>query len=248
MEKAFHFVYSEVSPLVTVGLCLLYFVGKHVFFSAYVLIFGWLMIGMMLLCRGILYMVRRGWISWVYNLLTRVLGKAWIAVLFGIEKLRDNWFGRVLALMAVCNLMLYIAWVYYNIDMLAFMRSTYYLICDCITSLFDPISLLTSFEIWKNSVPVLGITLNKGSEYVEYVLKACLAGNKEVLILIPITSLGIGLQALFFYGIANIDKLWKNWRNVGDYSDPTIFKLYSDIGYIALMTIFILCLLVIFQH
>ncbi len=210
LEQKFYFVYSEVSPFVTVALSLLYFVGKHVVFAPYVLIFGWLLIGIMLICRAILYMINRGWISWVQKMITRLLDKAWIAMLFGIEKLRNNWFGRVLALMAICNLMLYIPWIYYNIDMFAFIRATYHLICGCIESLFDPVLLLNAFEIWKNSVPILGTCLNTGREYVNDVIKGSLAGNKDILFLIPITSVGIGCLALFFYGLANIDKLWKN--------------------------------------
>lgn len=214
LEKTFHFVYSEISPFVAVGLCLLYFVGKHVFFAPHVLIFGWLLIGMMLITRAILYLVHRGWIVWIFDILTRLLDKAWIALLFGIDKLRNNWFGRVLALLAICNLTLYIPWIYYNVDMLAFIRSTYSLICDCIQSLFNPVSLLASFETWKNTVPILGVSLNRGSEYVKYVLEASLAGKKEILCLIPITSFIIGFQALFFYGVANIDKLWKNCMQI----------------------------------
>jgi hypothetical protein len=207
MEKTFHFVYADISPFVTVGLCLLYFVGKHVFFSPHILIFGWLMIGIMLICRAVLFMVQRGWIAWIFDIVKQMFGKAWIAMLFGIEKLRNNWFGRVLILMAICNLMLYMPWIYYNVDIFAFIRSTYNLIFDCVKSLFDPVSLLNAFETWKNSVPILGVTLNRGGEYVDYVFRASLEGKKEIVFLIPITSAMIGVVALLCYGLANIDKL-----------------------------------------
>jgi hypothetical protein len=207
--KAFAFVYTEVSPFVVVGLCLLYFVARKLWFAPHVLIFGWLLIGIMLLARVVQQLVQKGWVRWVADLGRHILSKTWIAILLGVERLRNNWFGRVLGILAVANLSLLTVWMYYNVDLLAWIRSTVILIKECIGAFSDPVQMLISFETWKDTVPLLGRFLKRGTVYVDEMWTECELGNLIVLVSVPMVSAAIMSCAVLVYSVWNMDRLWK---------------------------------------
>ncbi len=123
--------------------------------------------------------------------------------MFGVEKLRNNWFGRVFGLLGMSNLLLVLHWAYYNVTFLAWMRSTCTLILHWVQSLNDPVALLAAFDTWKDTVPILGTLLNKGTVYVEDVIQASIHGNLAVIVVVPLISCVILGFAISVYGIWN---------------------------------------------
>ena len=208
LNNQFAFVYTEVSPFVVVALVLLYFVARKFWFAPHVLIFGWLLVGLLILTQWIQKLVMKGWVAWFFKLAKQLLNKTWINVLLGVEKLRNNWLGRVLGILALTNLLLLVVWAYYNVDLLAWIRSTVILLCDCVQAFFDPVAMLRSFDTWKNTVPILGKFLNIGTEYVDHIWATCERGTPEALIIVPAVSAGILCCAIIIYALWNIDQLW----------------------------------------
>jgi hypothetical protein len=167
------------------------------------------LIGLTLLTRAIIISIQKGWVLWIFQNIKHYLSKTWISVALGVEKLRNNWIGRVLILLGMCNLLLLLPWAFWNVDFLAFVRSTYFLLHGCVNALFEPAELLKAFDTWKDTVPILGVALLKGTKYVDYVLDQCYLGNMNVLVIIPLTSVAIVGVALALYALWNIDKIWK---------------------------------------
>ncbi len=230
MEKSFDIFYSEISPFLVVGLSLLYFVARNIFFAPHILIFGWLLIGCMLIIHMIRKLIQKGWIPWIRDLIKNALSKTWITLLFGIEKIRNNWTGRVLGLFAMTNLLFFLPWIYYNLDLFAWIRSSYTLLFKCFKSLFDPIALLDAFDTWKSTIPVLGIVLTEGTVYVDLMLQACKNGDLNVLIIIPVMTMIILSFAIIAYAISNIDHTFV----------ISMFKKFPDFIMILPLLIFLL--------
>jgi len=207
MEKAFNTFYSEVSPFVVVGLSMLYFVARNVFFVPHILISGWLLIGCMISIQIVKKLIQKGWLLCIVTFIRQALSKTWVAVLLGIQTMRNNWIGRVCGLFAMTNLLFFFPWIYYNVDLFAWIRSTCVLVFQCFESLFDPVALLNAFDTWKDTVPVLGMALTRGTVYVDTMLKACQNGDVNVLIIIPFVTFVILCCAILAYAISNLQSV-----------------------------------------
>lgn len=205
--EAIDYLYNVVSPWIFVGILVTYFIPDDPSFVPYLLVLGCSALGYIFSLRLLRICWMRGWIRIAFQWLKYYLSKAWIKALLGLRYVRDTWTGRVLGILAVINNVLFVPWVYHNVDLLRWIRSTVQLVRDCIEFMKDPPELLRAFDTWKDSVPVLGYVLQYGKEYVNGVLADCRVGSIWALVKIPVISLTLGLGAVIAYAI------W-NWRLV----------------------------------
>ena len=213
LAVAFDFLYNEVAPIMIVGLSVLYFVAKEVFFAPYVLVAGWMLVCLIIGVRVVREAMRRGWLRWLWRMAKHYLTTAWIKAILGLRYIRDNLAGRVMGLFAIVNLSLFGSWIYYNVDLLRWVRSTVQLVRDCIEYIRNPPELLKAFNIWKNSIPVFGRMLNYGTVYVDYVIDGCKHGSHSVLLVIPLVSLVLAASAVAAYAIWHWYSIavWAGW-------------------------------------
>lgn len=217
---AFDFLYEELSPFMVVGLSAAYFVGRGQPVVPYVLVAGWPFVGAVLAVRAVREARRRGWLRWICEVANYYIGKAWIRALLGLRYMRDSWLGRVLALFAVANIGLLAPWVYYNVDPLRWMRASVQLIVDVAQYITDPPALLVAFDVWKDSVPLLGPMLRYGAFYTANMVQMSKNGDHGVLLAVPIMSFLLGGAAVVAYLLWNFGNVyrwldgghWQQWR------------------------------------
>lgn len=202
------YLYDVISPWIFVGILVTYFIPDDPRFVPYVLVAGCVALGTILWARLIRVCWIRGWIRTALRWLEYYLSKAWIRALLGLRYVRDTWPGRALGILAVINNVLFVPWIYHNVDLLRWIRSTVQLVHDCVEYVRNPPALLKAFNIWKDSVPILGYVLRYGKEYVNEILKACRSGSVWVLFMIPLASLTLAAGAVIAYAIWNWRALW----------------------------------------
>ena len=205
------YFYDVISPWIFVGILVTYFLPDNPRFVPYVLVAGCLTLGTILVARLIRVCWIRGWIRLALRWLEYYLSKAWIRALLGLRYVRDTWTGRALGILAVINNVLFLPWIYHNVDVLHWIRSTMQLLHDCVEYVRDPPTLLVAFDTWKDTVPVFGYVLRYGKNYVNEILKACRQGSIWVLFIIPLGSLVLAAGAVMAYAICN-------WRAVMAYA------------------------------
>lgn len=202
------YLYDVISPWIFVGIMVTYFIPDDPRPVPYVLVMGCLALGTILWARLIRVCWIRGWIRVALRWLEYYLSKAWIRTLLGLRYVRDTWPGRALGILAVTNNVLFVPWIYHNVDLLRWIRSTIQLLHDCVEYVRNPPALLKAFNIWKDSVPVFGHVLRFGKNYVNEILKACRSGSIWVLFMIPLASLTLAAGAVIAYAIWNWRALW----------------------------------------
>jgi hypothetical protein len=213
--SAVNYAYSEASPILVVSLSVLYFVAKQWAATPYVLVSGWLVFIAIITAKALLEAYRNGWLRATYRWLEFYLTKAWIKALLGLRYIRDTMIGRTAGLFAVVNLALFGPWVWYNVDLLKWVKSTVELVRTCVKYIADPPALLSAFEVWKGSIPLFGRTLDAGTNYVQRAIRDCKDGSLLVLVKVILVTVCLGVVAILAYA------LW-NWRIVEEWFESNL--------------------------
>lgn len=152
----------------------------------------------------LLYCHRGGLFACIGKIVGRGANSVFVASSFGVEKIEVPKAGQFFLGLALCNGVFFTGYyVWFNVDLLRFVRAFGEMLLACVNALRDPIALLKSFAGLLRSLAMLETMDALRAEYVLRVTKALEAGKVEALVLvgqITVFLVGIGLA---FYWVRN---------------------------------------------
>lgn len=202
--------HSRFSPPLFVASSIIYFFGSSKMsstfistISPYLVVCGMETVVSMLLSKALSEAFRRGWIRVAFEWAKFYFRLTWIKIILGLRYLTDSWFGFSLGLFAVSDALLVLIWIRYNLDPLKWVRSTFQLLLSFFRYIRDPPALMEAFNVWKDSVVILGRVLRFGVWWVNRVFDQSKAGSLLVLLEIIAMTLLLGILAVLSYALCN---------------------------------------------
>jgi hypothetical protein len=200
-QSSFNYYVDEVTPYAFVSLVLLYLFGKTWPFAPYIIVIGTLILIVTLFLNMYRYASKYGWLFSFRECLRLLLGRGWVTLVLGYEKIKGSWFGKTAILFALTNLGLLVHWAWYNFPLTQIAKNGFYLAISFLAAFSDPPAILQAFDIWLKTIPSLQAFIQICDFYLTEVLIANENHNPLVLFTILSVSAGLFLFALCFYSL-----------------------------------------------
>ncbi len=172
IEKTFKYYCDELTPIGFVSLVLLYLFGRKWPFIPHVIVIGTLILIVTLFLNIYRHAMRMGWFFSFRKCLKLFLGRGWVILLLGYDRIKNSWLGKTAVLFSLSNLLLIPHWAWYNFPLMQIAKNGFALLFDFIEAFGDPPAILNALDDWLKTVPMLKTFLSLLQEYIAFTISS----------------------------------------------------------------------------
>jgi hypothetical protein len=200
LERNFKYYCDEVTPIIFVFLCLVYFFGKKFPFAPHIIVIGTLILIMTFFLNIYRHFYAYGWFFSIRECIRIFIGRSWVKILLMYDNIKGSWVGKTCTIFAVTNLFVFIPhWAWFNFPLISIAKNGFELATSFCFALSNPPAILKAFDAWVITMPWLARFLFFSDIYIQQTLNGNEKGNFFTIVWILLVSFGLCIVALVFY-------------------------------------------------